>query len=205
MITLNDLNDLLKSFFEQNIATDNYKVSFYPPLKDNISSDDKTIVNVYLFDIRENIEYKTNQWEFTKDTSKGYREKPPTILDMFYMITVYGTSNNIDSRIEEELQMLSYLLPIIYDNSYIAKDDVAVEWASLFDQLPDNSPRVPIESIHPKFLDEQGGFQIWSSFEQHLKPAIYLKLTAPILFDKFEGAPIVVDKKMTLKERENCN
>ena len=125
------------------------------------------------------------------------------MLDMYYMITIYGASTNLESRTEEELVMLSYLLPLIYDKSYLAKEDVEDNLASIFEQLPDNFSRLPIEPIHPKFLDEQGGFQLWSSFEQHLKPAIYLKLTAPIIFDKFEGAPIVLDKEINLKE--NCD
>jgi len=205
MITLNNLNDLLKSFFELKIVTSNHKIVFYPPLKSNISTDDKTVINIYLFDIRENIESKTNKWEFTRDETRAYREKPPVLLDLFYMITLYGSSTNIESRIEEELQMLSYLLPLIYDKSYLTKEDVALEFASLFEQLDENSPKIPIESIHPKFLDEQGGFQIWSSFEQHLKPAIYLKLTAPILFDASDTGAIVLEKTMNLNPKGECD
>ena len=205
MITLNNLNDLLKSFFELKIVTQSHKIVFYPPLKNNISTDDKTLINIYLFDIRENLEYKANKWEFTRDERRAYREKPPVLLDLFYMITVYGASSNIDSKIEEELQMLSHLLPIIYDKSYIIKEEVAAEFSSIFEQLDENSPKIPIESIHPKFLDEQGGFQIWSSFEQHLKPAIYLKLTAPILFDTLDTGAIVLEKTMNLNPKGDCD
>jgi len=200
MITLNNLNDLLKSFFESKIVTATHKILFYPPLKENTSTDDKTLINIYLFDIRENTEYRANKWEFKRNGTMSYKKRPIVMLDMFYMITVYGASTNIESRTEEELEMLSYLIRLAYGKSYLAKEDVEDRFASIFGQLPDDAPTLPLEPIHPKFLDEQGGFQIWSSFEQHLKPAIYLKLTAPIIFDEFEGAPIVVDKKITLKE-----
>lgn len=205
MITLNNLNDLLKSFFESKIVTQSHKIVFYPPLKDNIATDDKTLINIYLFDIRENVEYKANKWEFTKDEIRSYRKKPPVLLDLFYLLTVYGASSNIDSKIEEELQMLSQLLSIIYDENFITKEEVAAEFSSLFDQLDENFPKIPIESIHPKFLDEQGMFQIWSSFEQHLKPAIYLKLTAPILFDPLDTGAIVLEKTMNLNPKGDCD
>jgi len=205
MITLNNLNDLLKSFFDLKIVTQNHKIVFYPPLKENISIDDKTIINIYLFDIRENLEAKANKWELTRDKTRTYREKPPVLLDLFYMITIYGASSNIESKIEEELQILSYLLPIIYNKNHLTQEDVGSEFTSLFKQLDKNSPKIPIESIHPKFLDEQGGFQIWSAFEQHLKPAIYLKLTAPILFDAVDMGTIVLEKSMNLNPKGDCD
>jgi len=204
MISLNNLNDLLKSFFELQIETNTHKILFTPPLKSNTSTDDKTLINIYLFDIRENIEYKANKWEFTRDETSSYKQKPLVMLDMFYMVSIYGASTNVESRTEEELTMLSYLLPLVYNKGYLSKEDFAeFSIVSLFEQLPDDFSRLPIEPIHPKFLDEQGGFQVWSSFEQHLKPAIYLKVTAPITFDTFKGANIVKDKKVILKE--DCN
>jgi hypothetical protein len=121
------------------------------------------------------------------------------------MITVYGASSNIESKSEEELQLLSYLLPIVYNKSYLTQEDVSSDFTSLFEELDQDSPKIPIESIHPKFLDEQGGFQIWSSFEQHLKPAIYLKLTAPILFDAMDMGAIVLDKNMNLNPKGDCD
>jgi len=206
MITLNDLNTLLEKFFRFKLSTtdDDYSIVFYPPLKSNTSTPDNILVNIYLFDIRENVELKINEWEFVQNGSGGFsKKKPPIMLDLFYMLTVHGSDNSLETKINTELDILSNLLPVVYHQSYISQIDVGDELNSFFNQLPDSFHKIPIESIHPKFLDEQNGFQLWSSFDQYVRPAIYLKLTAPIVFDPQDGGSIVLEKTITVHDRHH--
>ena len=173
---INFIDEAIKDFLLTEASLSDTDVSFVIPSKEWSSSVDKTTVNLYLIDGRENTELRRNEWEADRKSDGSITEKkPPVRIDLFYMTTAYSTKNG-NAGILEEHYLLGAILAAVYSHAFIPEDPY------LTDNLPPGMPvpKIPIESVHPKFLDEQGGFQVWSAVDQFLKPAVYLKVTIPI-------------------------
>ena len=180
-------NDALTELVKKN--TKLTEVYFQRPYKNwfiSIKDETKEFCNFYLYDIRENLELKSSHWE----TEISIREekaksKPSTVrLDLFYMITVYAKSeglsvDDLEADIEKENELLSTLIEIFYNLSYLSFEYFSSEFH------PDDEFKIPMEVVNPKFLDEEGKFHIWSAIDQHLRPAIYLKVTVPVNLARF--------------------
>ena len=174
MISL--IDGAIEDFFREEASLSVADISFQIPTKAWSSGLEKAPINLYLFDIRENTELRKNEWEtVTRSDSTVTQQKPPARVDLFYMITAYSDKEK-NAKIFEEHQLLSRMLAVVHNFAFIPEDPY------LIDNLPGISPipKIPIEAVHPKFLDEQGGFQLWSAIDQFLKPAVYIKVTVPI-------------------------
>lgn len=140
--------------------------------------EDESKINLYLFDVKENTQLRQNEWD-RSDGNSGVvtKQKPPVRMDLYYMITFY--CKNFTENYKNELMehhLLSYVLAIVYDYAFIPENPYLQNNLSGISPVP----KIPIEAVHPKFLEEQGGFQIWSALEQSPRPAVYIKVTVPI-------------------------
>jgi len=175
MISL--IDEAIKDFLIKEASLLDVDVSFEVPTKEWSGGLDKTTINLYLFDIRENTELRKNQWEAVRNNDGTItQQKPPARVDLFYIVTPYSTSTQQNAKILEEHHLLSKILAVVHNYSFIPKEPYLTD--NLLGISP--IPEIPIEAVHPKFLDEQGGFQIWSALDQFLKPAVYIKVTIPI-------------------------
>lgn len=181
------MDGAIEDFLREKASLTNIDISFEIPTKEWSSGLDKNI-NLYLFDIRENTELRKNKWE-TVSNSDGTitQQKPPARIDLFYIITAYNSTN-----ILVEHHLLSKILAVVHDYSFIPEDPYLIDNLTGISPIPE----IPIEAVHPKFLDEQGGFQLWSAIDQYLKPAIYIKVTIPIDLQKEITATSVLTKMM---------
>jgi hypothetical protein len=153
---------------------------------------DKTKVNLYLFDLRENTELRQTAWEEEQAADRVERKRPPVRIDLFYMITTYCTHFTIDYQNElMEHHLLSYTLAVVHKFPTMPP--------SYLGGLP-SLPDIPIETVHPEFLDEQGGFQIWSALEQKPRPAVFMKVTIPLELDVAFSETAVFTKQLGFRQ-----
>ena len=183
---INTVNKALTAYFAAHISIAESEIGFQKPKKDWMDGTATASIpkmSIYLFDIRENIELRSNEWQSENYNTAIKRKKPDARIDLFYIITFYSTQESTEAKnIEKEHMWISETLSVVYNNAYIPKeyfyDDVSGEILS-------GIPKIPAIPIRPKFLGEDGGLQIWSALDQYLMPVIYLQVTIPISLDKY--------------------
>ncbi len=189
MISL--IDEAIKGFLITEASLSDVDISFEVPTKEWSGGLDVTTTNLYLFDIRENTELRKNQWEAVRNNNGTItQQRPPAKIDLFYIITAYSTSTQGNANILEH-HLLSKILAVVHNHFFIPQSYLTVNFSDI---LP--VPEIPLEVVHPKFLDEQGGFQLWSAIDQFLKPAIYIKVTVPIELQKEITTTAVLTKMM---------
>ena len=188
---INIVNKALTSYFADHITIAESEIGFQKPKKDWLDGTAASIpkMSIYLFDIRENLELRSNEWHSESYDTAIRRKKPDTCMDLFYMMTFYSTQESTEAKnIEKEHRWISEILSLIYNNAYIPKEYF---YDNVTGEILSDIPKIPAIPIQPKFFGEDGGLQIWSALDQYLIPVIYLKVTIPISLAKyFEDAKI---------------
>ena len=96
---INDLDETLKQLLIGKVPLDPVEVdiSFDMPDREWSASVVKPTVNLYLYDIHENLELRSNEWMIERSQGIATRKKPPVRVDLSYLITVW-TSDTADQH-----------------------------------------------------------------------------------------------------------
>lgn len=88
----NDLDQTLKQFLIQKVPLDpaEVNINFEAPDREWAASQSKPTVNLYLYDLRENHELRSYEWNVERSHGTATRKKAPTRLDLSYLITVWN-------------------------------------------------------------------------------------------------------------------
>lgn len=169
---MHNLNQSLKKLIEYHFnksSVANIKISFAAP-DDNFHPDGAS-VNVFLYDIRENLDLRHGKSPYVKKYSgESYVrvQDSPTHVNFSYIITAWGGDNNGYDTTES---MISILLQILLLYSCIPKEFLA-------GGLEDILPLPKLQVLHPTYL--QGIGEFWSALKGKPKPIIHCTLTMPI-------------------------
>lgn len=128
----------------------------------------KNWINIYLLELKENVELRRNDPQRNLNGTKVEDQKPPLYVDLYYLITFYNNENQsvIEHRYLEATLLALYDFPNLAAN-FISNDNTIVKQISL--------------ELFPKpFIDEQSGYQLWSAIDQDARPYISLKVTLPL-------------------------
>jgi len=177
------IGETLKNYISEASSVLDSDISLMLPKKKWVDSPsiENPKVNIYLFEIKENLELRENEWQTTHSVNGSIQKKKPDVrIDLFYIMTFYGqvpeSPNAVIGAVEEEQRYLSEVLSIVYNHDYIPQEFFIDNDGNPILNVPD----IPISVTRPKFLEGEGGVQLWSAIDQYVKPAIYLKVTIPI-------------------------
>jgi len=105
---INDVDDTLKELLVQTVPIDTsaIDIKFDMPNKEWSAQVSKPTINLFLFDVRENHELRSNQRFVTRDkpTATATETRDATRVDLTYLITVWTTD------IADEHQLLGRVL-----------------------------------------------------------------------------------------------
>lgn len=186
---LSHLNRTIENLLRQKVPLldTEYDISFDIPTKEWASklSTTKPTINIYLYDIRENRELRSNEWELKRNPDGTVtKEKPPVRIDAFYIITAWSPAQT--DAVLEEHHLLSQILAVLFKYSFIPEDVLAGDLATI-----KPSPKLPITVACPDAFKEQGVGQFWNAVDQYWKPFIHLIVTVPIdLQEKITGCAV---------------
>lgn len=195
------IDEAIKDFLSAKLSLGSDDISFAIPSKEwsnGLSEGTPATLNLYLFDLRENCDLRENRWEETRAAAGAFtRQKPPARIDLFYMITAYSTQTHPNTRMLEEHALLGRVLAVVHNHAFLP------EVPFLSDNLTGISPipEIPIEPVHPKFIETEGGFQLWSALEQSIKPAVFVKVTVPIALESTLQGQAILAKVMKTLDR----
>jgi len=170
MIT--DINDVIKNYLQDVLEHSTNEIDFgmLVPTKKFSESVVRKTVNIYLLDVKENLQQRQNEWD-KKYTSDGKVENsaPPVMLDLYYVITCYADDNDI----EKEHELFIDVLRGLYRFSSFFQEHLSSDFIEV-------ASKMALELFPQKYIDEHLGHQFWSAIDQNARPLISIKVTIPL-------------------------
>jgi hypothetical protein len=180
---LEALDETIKQLVIQKtpLNTAEVDVSFDVPNREWSGSISKPTINIYLHDIRENLELKESGWNFERASNGAFtKSKPPNLYDMSYLITAWTTN------VEDEHRLLWYVLSTLVRYPIIPKD-------VLQGQLSEQP-----QSMRTKIAQPDGVLRnvadVWTALDNQLKPVLPYVVTLTLDSEKLQVGPPVRSK-----------
>ena len=99
---INDLNKTLKKLLVQEVSsTSEEQIHFEAP--DDSFAPALPAVNLFLYDVRENWELRSNEWQIERGTDIVTRHPPPARVDCSYLITAWAGDIDSEHRLLGEI------------------------------------------------------------------------------------------------------
>lgn len=171
-MTIAQLNTTLKDYLFEELGEPSdilLDFSFHLPNKKWVqgNASSQNWVNLYLLEIKENVELRENEWQRTYNNGQVLEQKQPLYVDLYYLVTFYNKEKNS----AHEHHYLELVLLALSDFSNLAKEPLISE--EVLEQIS-------IELFPKPYSDEHLGFQLWAALDQDARPFIPLKITIPL-------------------------
>jgi len=173
---IQDLDETLKELLSQELSlkwkNTNFEISFAAPDNEFVSIAHAGTINLFLYDIRENIELRSNEWIVERQNNGSALKYPPPVrVDCSYLITVWCT----DKELKDEHRFLGEVMKILMRYPKIPTE-------FLRGSLQGKEPPVRTMALRPPQS------QNWSEFWQVMggKPKAILNYTVTIAVDVHE-------------------
>jgi hypothetical protein len=177
---IHDVDETLRALIERDVIDAGVDVSFEAPTKDWSARQNKPTVNVFLYDIREDIGRRDVAPQPVRDENGVItgRRPPPRRLRLSYLLTAWT------QRPEDEHRLLSALL-----SGFLRSDELPEEL--LAGALAEATvPTLTTLALPP--TQDRSISDVWSALGGELKASIDLVVIAPLLPDReFETGPPV--------------
>lgn len=180
---INDLDETLRQLLVQKVPLDLAEVgiSFEAPNREWAASQSRPIVNLYLYDIRENHELRAYDWTVeSKPNRTVTRKKAPFRADLSYLVTAWTKDAG------DEHGLLGHLLMTL------------MRYPILPEELFQGTLKKLEYPVHASAAQPDGLFKnpadFWTSLDNQLKPSINYVVTLPMDLDIAFTAPMVLTK-----------
>ncbi len=174
---IHEVDELLEKLVRRDALNgSSVELVFDAPTKDWVARRNGPAVDLYLYDIREDIARRVPAWEDQRDANGkvNARQLPPRRFKLSYLVTAWT------QRPEDEHRLLSALLSAFIRNPMIKPDQLEGTLAE--PDLP-----VYIDVGQPPSQDRSLA-DVWSALGGELKPSLDVVITAPIMVNR--NAPI---------------
>lgn len=190
---LDDLDSTLEQLFAcelpelQRSTETTVTISFDRPVEGSIKQ--KPAINLFLYDVRENLELRTGDWSIQR-TQRGsaFKQRAPTRVDCSYLITAWVASDDP----QQEHHLLGEVMKLLLRYRTLPA-------AILQGTLKGREPLVVAVGLRPSYLQSPGEF--WQVIGGLPKVALNYTVTIPVFMDEpLEEFPLVLDKQPELIE-----
>ena len=161
-----DLDKTLATFIERELAVANVTVSFatpdgdFPPVDVSLPA-----IDLFLYDIRENMELHSNDRTVERRNGRVYRQQAPIRIDCSYLITAWSSATN---PIDDEHRLLGEVMKILLRHRELPADVLQGELVGL-------APPVRARSARTGYLQSLGEF--WQAMGGKPKASLHYMLT----------------------------
>jgi hypothetical protein len=169
---IHDVDQLLERLVKRDALNGSaVDLVFEAPTKDWVARRSGPAVDLYLYDIREDLQRRVPAWEDIRDKDGlvAGRRQPPRRFRLAYLVTAWT------QRPEDEHRLLSSMLACFLRNPMIKPGELG-------GSLEDADLPVYIEVGQPA-SQERSLADIWSALGGELKPSLDVVVTAPIVID----------------------
>ncbi|MBW4631803.1 MAG: DUF4255 domain-containing protein [Iphinoe sp. HA4291-MV1] len=193
---IQDLDETLKQLLIQKvpIKTTETDITFEMPDKDWETKPQKPKINLFLYDIRENHELRSNERFLTRNGVMGSETRDPVRMDLSYMITVWT------KEVADEHWLLGNLLKALLRYPILPSEILQGE----FD--PKNNPSVPPMPPLRAWVSQPeripNGWEFWSAFEGGLKAGLSYVVTIPVQPFTPDEVYLVTETAIKLEQKQ---
>lgn len=190
---IHDVDDTLRTLIERDaLAGSSVELSFEAPSKAWAARQNGVTVNVYLYDIHEDLERRAVQYEDVRRNVDGRdvivdRRRPPRAFSLSYLVTAWT------QRPEDEHRLLSALLGCLLRNAVLPEELLQGALAAPFPTGTRPAPvRMTVAQPAPR---DRSPSDVWGALGGELKPSLDVVITA--LFDphaQLEVGPLVTEQ-----------
>ena len=170
---IHEVDELLEKLVKKDALNgSSVELVFDAPTKDWVARRNGPAVDLYLYDIREDLQRRVPAWEDQRgaDGTVTNRALPPRRFKLSYLVTAWT------QRPEDEHRLLSALLSAFIRNPMIKAE--ALEGTLAEPNLP-----VYIDVGQPPSQDRSLA-DVWSALGGELKPSLDVVVTAPIMVSR---------------------
>ena len=187
-----DLDATLAELVRDGLSLRNVTISFASP-DDQFPPSGVTLpaVAFFLYDVRENVDLRTNQWEDTRQPNGVItRKRPPMRVDCSYLITAWP-SPSAPHPAQDEHRLLGEVMKVLLRHPTIPE-------AYLLGELAGQDPPMPAKIIAEAQLHSLGEF--WQAMGGKPKATLHYAITISVdVFQPAEVGPAVTDKVITIR------
>ena len=185
---ISELDETIRQLLTKKGALDptEVNIAFETPNREWSASISKPTVNIYLYDIRENRQLRTQEWVVTKDgNGNATKKKKPSRIDLSYLITVW-TSDIVDQH-----RLLWHVLATLFRYPELPEEVMS---AALLDQgYPIRASAAQPDGYFSNPAD------FWSALDNEIRPSINYVVTVPLDTAVEVTAPIVRTRILEFK------
>lgn len=185
---IHEVDETLRSIVRRDVVNgSDIEVVFDAPTKDWASRRNTPTVDIYLYDIREDMKRRqTGSIDIRDDAGRITGRKPvPRSFKLSYLVTAWT------QRAEDEHRLLSAMLAC-----FLRNDRIPVEW--LAGSLQENGWPLDVTIALPP-PEDRALSDVWSALGGELKPSLDLVVVTPIDLDRFAPAATLVDSPPLFK------
>lgn len=147
-------------------------------------------VNLFLYDVRENRELRSNEWVVQRQGAGPVtRKRAPLRVDCAYLITAWSSSSAPNPS-QDEHRVLGEVMRVLLRHATIPAE-------LLQGALAGQEPNLPTSALQANNLQSLGEF--WQALGG--KPRAALSYTVTISIDPYEAeeAPVVLERELRIK------
>jgi hypothetical protein len=186
---IQDVDQLLEEIVRRDALNGSaVELVFEAPTKDWVARRSGPAVDLYLYDIREDLQRRVPAWEDTRDGSGKVKDRrlPPRRYRLAYLVTAWT------QRPEDEHRLLSALLSCFIRNAMLKPDE-------LHGPLAEADLPLYIDVAQPPSQDRSLA-DVWSALGGELKPSLDVVVTAPMLVSRTApfGPPVLLGPTLGL-------
>jgi hypothetical protein len=183
----------------QAILSDSSLASSFPELSKAVIAFDRpddafkptqTTLDLFLFDVRENVELRSNEPRIERQNGTAVIHQPPMRVACTYLITAWPMSGT--DLVLQEQRLLAQTLQVL--SSY-----PRIPAAFLKGKLVGQAPPLPMMATHPEELKNPAEF--WTAIGNKLRASITLTVTISMEVFPAATAPMVKTELIRMGER----
>ncbi len=186
---IHDLDNTLKELLLRELPhslVKQEKISFATPDSDLVTKIDPPAINLFLYDVRENLELRSNEWSIERQSNgTATKKRPPVRVDCSYLVTAW--SGNAANP-QDEHRLLGEVMKVL-----LRYPKIPAEF--LQGSLKGQEPPLRAKTLRPSQLQSLGEF--WQAMGGKPKATLNYTVTIAVpVHEAVEKLPLVVDKRI---------
>jgi len=188
-VVLHEVTESLEAFLKQP--------GLDPPLRDaairfdrptDPFSLDQTTVDLFLFEIRENVELRFNDDEVRRVGGQTFVEPPPLRVTLLYLVTAWPVDG--PDLVKQEHQLLGQVMQLLAATPVLPT-------TFLTPNLQQQSPPLPMLLVQPDATRNPAEF--WAAIGNRIRPSLMLSVTVSMQAFDAAAYPSVITSETRLK------
>jgi hypothetical protein len=190
---IQDIDESMRALVKQEALDSNgVEIAFDAPTSEWVSRRNAPSVDLYLYDIREDLSRRETMWQEVRDAAGLVtgRRAPPRWFRLSYLVTAWT------QRPEDEHRLLSAMLSCFIRHEMVPP-------AMLTGSLAGIDQTVVLTAALPP-TDDRSIADVWSAMGGEMKPSIDLVVTAPmdVARERSVGPPVLEEPVLSVVQSE---